>query len=140
MNFKQTVDKMSRLQSEAGKLTERLAEIVGEVEVAKGATSDFLAKCANAGLDKVAICVSHEIVPCSTSFPFGAHSSVFGIGPASVERTGTWPPIWGVVESVEGYAGGCGNSDQHQVSAQAQKELLHGTYELRDGVWFRLDD
>lgn len=84
----------------------------------------------------MAIGTSHESIPASVSFPFGAGSSIFGIN--DTERChddSGWPAIWGVVERA-GIHGGCGNSDQAQADVSG---LIEGVYHLRDGAWKKIE-
>ena len=102
-----------------------LKNLVQEFRTAKKNTDKLLALSAKVGITKVGICRKLD-----DTFPFGAGGNIFANGK---ERT----EIWGVVEQM-GISGGCGNSNQHQLSTAAC--LVEGVYELKAGKWNRTQD
>jgi hypothetical protein len=136
MNFGYKFDKLDR----------QLIAVASEVDIlkaefakAKKFTGEFLDSCAASGITKVAIGVSHKSIKSSTVHPFGAGGSVFAFQPKKVRDKTTWPPTWRVVERM-GISGGCGNSDQHQLSADGRDSLIDGVYHLKSGAWMKIEE
>ncbi len=102
-------------------------------------TEQFLAKCLELGLKRVCIGVANPIVPESMTFTFGPYNAVFGLKRknAQTHDYNGWPAIWAVVNQL-GIGGGCGNSNQHQVSPVAMAQLDLGAYVRQNGKWKRL--
>ena len=128
MNFEKEMDtkdaRLKQLESELAGLREQYSK-------AFPFTERFLTECAKAGIRKVAI---GKAPP---SWPFEGSGSVFTFGNARDKSD--WPAIWGVVNRLK-IGGGCGNTDQHQISAEGQRSLIDGTYKLKDGVWSRVSE
>lgn len=97
-------------------------------------TGKFLGICKELGIKKVAICVSHPSVKSSVDFPFGPYSSAFADSPRKYDS----PVIWEAVERA-GISGGCGNSDQHQLSNIGISKLVDGCYHYNGGKWKKVD-
>jgi len=78
-------------------------------------TQVILMEAAALGVKAVCIGVSHACVESSTTFPFGAGSSLFCEG----DYRG-WPAAWEIAERI-GARNSCGNTDQYQIGSEWPK-------------------
>ena len=125
--------RIKELESEHARLGERLAALKTQLEQATDFTTAFLEKCARAGINKVGI---ERTLP-SSHWPFGSSGSVFTF--ENERDNNGWPAIWGVCEALK-IDSGAGNTDQRQISGEAQQKLISGLYELREGKWKRIEE
>jgi len=85
----------------------------------------------------ISIGKSHNEVPNSVGFVFGAEGNIFGYNEDDKKaRINDRPAIWSIAEDM-GISAGCGNSHQHQVRTS---RLVDGVYKVQDGKWKRIDN
>jgi len=132
MNFEL---KIQQLERDAESHLQQIEKIKADFESHKEFTQQFLDKCGEKGITKVAIRRKHKSIPQSMSFPFGEGFSVFSFAPEGARGINDWPLIWGVVDEM-GISGGCKNGDQAQIS---NDKLIDGVYHLKAGVWQRIE-
>lgn len=126
--FQNIVEKQEKLKAE-------LDNVVAAYNEACDFTHSFLDCCAKHEIPVVAINVRTKKIESSVSFPFDPYGSVFASGTS--ERG--FPKIWDVVSELH-ISGGAGNGAQHQIDYAASARLIDGVYELRNGVWHRLEE
>lgn len=128
MNFKLKIDEFYTKQDA---LLNELKSLESAYLEAEDFTNKFLDECEKRGIELVSIQTRTDLIPASMSFPFGTSHSVFAPG-----KYDGWPAIWRVVEAL-GISGGCGNTDQMQISRAAQSLLIDGVYTYKSGAWRR---
>lgn len=132
MNYEYKIESAVRNSEEALKKVKHLQRKYKEAKVV---TSELLQKCEEKGVTRVSIGKRSNRVPSSEGFPFNTSGSVFTFTPKK-NKTEGWPAIWGICDSL-GVSGGCGNSEQRQLSNEGDEKLIDGLYELRNGVWIK---
>ena len=125
---------MRNFKREIDSLESSLKEIKSSLKTAEKCTQKFLNECGKDGIKRVSIGVSSKKVPASDKFCFGASGSVFQF-PSGTRGKDGYIAIWGALERA-GMSGGCGNSDQHQVSGD---DLIEGVFELSNKTWRKIE-
>ena len=125
--------KFENLQNEIKGLSERADRLAQAYAEAEDFTRKFLTQCSKHNIKLVSIGVRTDLIEKSKTYPFGCSGSVFAEG----RTKDGWPVIWSVVSEL-GIGGGCGNSDQHQITQDAQSILIDGVYEFKDKKWHKI--
>jgi hypothetical protein len=115
-------------------IEDKLKEIKISLKSAEKFTQEFLNECGKEGITGVSVGVKSDRIEATKDFSFGCNNSVFQSPSGTIGKDG-WVAIWGVVERM-GISGGCGNSDQHQVS---NDNLIQGVYELKGKNWRKVE-
>lgn len=112
-------------------IQEQLNTLKLELKDAEKQTIKFLSKCSEYEIKKVSIGKANN------DWPFNGNGSVFTFNNSRTPNSKgeSWPAIWGVVKELN-ISGGCGNTDQHQVS---NENLMEGIYEFKNKKWKRID-
>ena len=129
-------DLREELEEAEKSFNDTIKEIKSELKVSEKITQRLLNKCGKSGITRVSIGKRNSKVPASQNWSFySCHNSVF-TWPEGVKDKEGWPVIWGIVDELK-IDGGCGNSNQKQVSDNAN--LMEGVYELKNRQWRRID-
>lgn len=124
--------KTNRIKGEAESLRRQLAALDKELAASVVKTEELLSIAAECGVTVVGIGKKHPALK-NEDWPFGVGGSIFT---PPVDRTPDgWPAAWHIARRA-GISAGAGNTGQHQADTS---RLVDGVYELKGGVWARID-
>lgn len=129
MNFEIS---FNEIEKDLEKISERQKKLSDDFEQAKIFTAKFLSACSRRKIKLVSIGEQTDLIKSSKEWSFGHSYSVFS---EENDRKG-FPKIWDVVSEM-GISGGCGNSNQHQISSEGLSRLINGVYEFSNGKWYK---
>ncbi|MFA5990466.1 MAG: hypothetical protein WC803_12795 [Sphingomonas sp.] len=125
---------MRNYTGEIARLESQFKEVKSSLKEASKFTQKFLNKCGEAGITGVSVGMKSDKIESTKHYPFECYGSVFQ-SPSGTRGKDGWVAIWGVVSEM-GISGGCGNTDQHQVS---NDNLISGVYELKERTWRKVE-
>ena len=128
MNFENALDLAESVLESA---QQSARTVLADLAHAKTKTAELLEIARAAGVTAVGISKTH---PRLGNEHWGQRGGGAIFTPVDEEVNG-WPAAWHVAEKA-GVGFGCGNPGQHQART---KNLIDGVYEVRDGLWSRID-